>query len=221
MALRNGDHGYGVVTKALHWVTFAAVTAQFVVGYNLDEPDVGDARDDRPDQQEDACEATEDSAAAEAEEERCEERLEQQENHADARADAAEDDYMGAAWSDVWSGDAFSGGLTLPELHVLLGLMIIGLGVLRVLWRLTTPLPPWADALSARERRLESVLEKALIALLFVVPGTGLLLVVGEDDWLAVHVAAHIAFFVTVGLHIGLVLKHTVIRRDRHLARML
>jgi cytochrome b561 len=34
-------------------------------------------------------------------------------------------------------------------------------------------------------------------------------------------VAAHIAFFVVVAPHIGLVLKRTVIQRDRHLARML
>jgi cytochrome b561 len=43
----------------------------------------------------------------------------------------------------------------------------------------------------------------------------------GDDDWLALHVGAHIAFFVVVGLHIALVLKHTIIQRDRHLARML
>ena len=43
----------------------------------------------------------------------------------------------------------------------------------------------------------------------------------GEDHWLSRHIGAHIAFFVVVGLHIALVLKHTVIQRDRHLARML
>jgi cytochrome b561 len=54
-----------------------------------------------------------------------------------------------------------------------------------------------------------------------VIPGTGLLLVAGEDDRLPLHVAAHVAFFVVVALHVGLVLEHTVIQRDRHQARML
>jgi len=43
----------------------------------------------------------------------------------------------------------------------------------------------------------------------------------GEDDYLPFHVAAHVALFVVVGLHVALVLKHPVIQRDRHLARML
>ena len=60
-----------------------------------------------------------------------------------------------------------------------------------------------------------------LLTLLFVVPGTGLLLVLGEDDWLPVHIAAHVLFFATLALHVGLVLRHTVVRRDRHLHRML
>ena len=30
---RNGEHGYGWVTEALHWLTVALVLAQFVVGY--------------------------------------------------------------------------------------------------------------------------------------------------------------------------------------------
>ena len=34
--LRNGAHGYGVVTKALHWLTVLAILGQFVVGYRMD-----------------------------------------------------------------------------------------------------------------------------------------------------------------------------------------
>ncbi len=56
-----------------------------------------------------------------------------------------------------------------------------------------------------------------LIALLLVVPGSGLLLVLGENDWLPVH----ILFFATLALHVALVLRHTVVRRDTHLHRML
>ena len=35
-----------------------------------------------------------------------------------------------------------------------------------------------------------------------------------SDDAVALHVAAHIAFFVVVAAHIGLVLKHQLIDRD-------
>jgi cytochrome b561 len=31
--LRNGPHGYGLVTKFLHWATVVLLLAQFVVGY--------------------------------------------------------------------------------------------------------------------------------------------------------------------------------------------
>ena len=84
-----------------------------------------------------------------------------------------------------------------------------------------TPLPPWADHLSPGERRLESLLEKVLLTLLFVVPGTGLLLVAGTTDWLPVHVTAQVVFVGVIALHAGLVLKHTLVRRHRHLGRML
>ena len=102
-----------------------------------------------------------------------------------------------------------------------LGLLILVLAVVRTLWRRSTPLPPWAEHLSAGERRLEARLEKLLLALLFAVPATGLLLVAAGDDWVPVHVTAQIAFLVTIAVHVGLVLRHTVFQRNRHLARML
>jgi cytochrome b561 len=67
---------------------------------------------------------------------------------------------------------------------VLLGLSIILLALIRVLWWGTTSLPPWANHLSADERRLEARPEKALLTLLFVVPTTGLALLALGDDWL-------------------------------------
>jgi cytochrome b561 len=124
-------------------------------------------------------------------------------------------------FSDVLTGNAYSDGLSLPELHVSLGLFVLVLAAVRLVWRRTTPLPPWAEHLSAGERRLEGRLEKLLLALLFVVPATGLLLVAAGDDWLPVHVAAQIVFLVAIAAHVGLVLRHTVVRRNRHLARML
>ena len=50
---------------------------------------------------------------------------------------------------------------------------------------------------------------------------TGLWLVLVSDDAVALHVASHIAFFCAVAAHLGLVLKHQLIDRDRLLRRML
>ena len=60
-----------------------------------------------------------------------------------------------------------------------------------------------------------------MLSLLLVVPATGLLLVLVSTDWVAVHVTAQILLLTVIAAHVGLVLKHTVVRRHRHLARML
>jgi cytochrome b561 len=202
--LRNGEHGYGVVTKTLHWLTVLAIGAQFAVGLTMEAND--DARDlqkDRIDQLEDL--------------------LEQQGNAAEDLFDDEIDrldDALDTRTDDILAGFA-EPGLSLPEVHVLLGLSILLLGVLRVLWRRTTPLPPWACHLTAGERRFEAALEKTLLTLLFIVPGTGLVLIGAGDDWLALHIAAQLLLAAAIALHVGLVLRHTVVRRHRHLARML
>ena len=36
MQLRNGEWGYGAITKLLHWLTVAAFATQFAVGYTMD-----------------------------------------------------------------------------------------------------------------------------------------------------------------------------------------
>ncbi|MGH3361188.1 MAG: cytochrome b [Nocardioides sp.] len=195
MTLRNGPHGYGSVTKALHWITLAAITGQFVIGYSMeaeidcDPPgeqrsggDTTDAQDERLDRLEETCEAR------------------------------VGDGYE-VAFGDSWS---------LVEVHVLLGLTILALAVARVVWRRIGGLPPWAETLSSGERTLVHWYEKVLVALLFVIPLSGLALVLSDDDAvLPLHVAAHIAFFVAIAVHLGLVLKHTLVDRDRLLSRML
>jgi cytochrome b561 len=113
---------------------------------------------------------------------------------------------VGTAWSDLGSGDLFSGGLSLPEGHVLLGLTIAALGVLRLAWRRSTSLPPWDRRLTPANRRFVHGTEVALLTLQFVVPATGVLLVVGSYDLLPVHIAAHIAFFVVLAAHLGMVI---------------
>jgi len=209
--LRNGADGYGAVTKILHWLTVAALAAQFAVGWSMDVDEGTDRLDAEADRLEDAAEGR-----GEVAEERAEAETDRRED-----ALAGDDDTASDVFSDVVSGDAFGDGLSLPELHVVLGLTVIALALVRMTWRRTTPLPPWAGHLSAGERRLEGRLEKLLLALLVVVPASGLLLVAGADDWLPVHVAAQLVLLAAIAAHVGLVLRHTVVRRNRHLARML
>lgn len=192
MHLRNGEHGYGAVTKLLHWLTVVAVVAQFVVGLTMSADD--SARD------------------------RFDQRLERLEEQAEAQGEAAEERWdeeekrLKEARPDSDDGPS--------PLHIVLGLSIIGLALLRLLWRSATPLPPWAEYLGPGERRLQHWLEKLLLTMLIVTPGTGLLLMAGSDDLLAVHVTAQIALLALIAAHVGLVLSHTVFRRNRHLSRM-
>jgi cytochrome b561 len=216
MQLRNGAHGYGVVTRFLHWLTVAVILGQFVVGYTMDFDEASDRAKDRFKDEADRLEED-----AEGRGETAEEQVEAEIEAREDTLEAGKDHQVSKVFSDVLTGNAFSDGLSLPELHVSLGLFVLVLAATRLGWRRTTPLPPWAEHLSAGERRLEGRLEKFLLALLFVVPATGLLLVAAGDDWLPVHVAAQIVFLVAIAAHVGLVLRHTVVRRNRHLARML
>ena len=88
-------------------------------------------------------------------------------------------------------------------------------------WRWHSTLPPWAEGLSQVERTLAHWTERTLYVLLFAIPLSGLWLVLVSDDALAIHVAAHVAFFVTFAAHIGLVLKRQLINRDRFIRRMI
>jgi cytochrome b561 len=101
----------------------------------------------------------------------------------------------------------------LLRVHVALGLTILVLTVVRVWWRRRAGLPPWAPSLSRGERTLAHYTERALLTLSFVIPLTGLWLVLVNDDALGVHVTAHIAFFVAIASHIGLVLRRGLLHR--------
>lgn len=58
----------------------------------------------------------------------------------------------------------------LPPTHAVLGLLILGLAVIRVAWRGRVGLPPWADGLSATERRVAHSTERILYWLMFSHP---------------------------------------------------
>ena len=181
MPLRNGENGYGVVTKVLHWLTVVAIVGQFLVGWTME------ADDDAFDREKNRIDALEDAGKDRAKEQgdAAEDAFKDEIDRMEDQLDAREDDSVSAAFSDVFSGDFLTDGVSLPEIHVLLGLSIMALGLLRVAWRVATPLPPWAPYLRPGERRLQAVLEKLLLTLLFVVPASGLLLIASGDDWLA------------------------------------
>ena len=68
MRYRNGAHGHVLVTKALHWLTVAAMLGQFLVGYSMDFGNAYDGQEDaveaESDEREDAVYARRDDAAA-------------------------------------------------------------------------------------------------------------------------------------------------------------
>lgn len=118
--------------------------------------------------------------------------------------------------------------------HGWLGGAILLLATVRLAWRLATPLPPWSERLSEADRRLANRTEQLLYLLLFVIPGTGLALLllsgeardIAEDrEWLppyelveadvllATHVIAHITFYLALTVHIGLSLRRGTLAR--------
>ena len=124
----------------------------------------------------------------------------------------------GESGSGRGRGGEDSGYLSDPEtlltVHVALGLTILALALVRVGWRRVAGLPPWSDHLSERQRRLVHWTERVLLTLLFVVPLSGLsLVVVGDDDVLPLHVGAHIAFFAALAAHLSTNLRPAVLRR--------
>jgi cytochrome b561 len=207
MQLRNDSRGYGAVTKLLHWLTVAALAAQFLVGYRMaTEADVADVDCDPP---------GEDISGGDLSDEE-DDRLDRLEEECEAAQELLEDradDLVGSAWDDLIAGNLSEAGLSLPEAHVLLGVAIIVLGVLRLGWRRAAPLPPWAPRLTTADRRAVHASETALLTLQFAVPVTGLLLVAGSDDLTWLHVAGHIAFFLALGAHLAMVLGRGLLPR--------
>lgn len=174
MHLRNGDHGYGAVTKSLHWLTVLLVAAQFAVGYLMD-PGSGGSGQGR------------------------------------GRGRGGDSGRGRGRGGDEGYGVLDDAALTM---HVALGVSILVIAVIRVVWRRVGHLPPWADQLSPGQRKLLGWTERGLLAMLFAIPLTGLVLVLsGDDAALTAHVAAHLVFFGALALHLGLVLGRGLLPR--------
>lgn len=61
----------------------------------------------------------------------------------------------------------------LVAVHVQLGLILLGLALLRIAWRLSHPPPPLPDSLSRGHRRVARYVHRALYGLLLVLPISG------------------------------------------------
>lgn len=133
---------------------------------------------------------------------------------------------------------------TLYNWHKSVGIVLLILVFARYMWRRTNPLPDWAPTLSPRERQAVHWIERVLYICMFVMPLSGILYVMaggygvlffgrwplpnflGENETLALvgqwtHKAtAYVLFFAWLA-HIGLVLKHQFVDKDRLLNRML
>lgn len=186
-----GEQGrYGVVSRTLHWVTLAALAAQFTVGWLLDVDDGGGGRG----------------------------RGRGRGGESGRGRGRGGDDEGGV--SDVLDR-VLSGDDALLTAHVALGLTVLLLASVRLLWRRLAGLPPWAETLSEAERRWAHWTERLLYATLVVMPLSGLLVLLWDDDALPVHVGAHLVFAAALASHLGLVLKHQLVLRDGLLRRML
>jgi len=145
--------------------------------------------------------------------------------------------------------DEYEGMLGLSEdrlfvIHTSLGVTVLALALIRLIWRASTRLPDWASTLTHFERRFAHLVERGLYLLMFAVPLSGILAALADDKNLVVfgifkvpnflpdiddlddlaiafHIFSHLAFFAVASLHVGLIVKHQVVNRDRLLNRML
>lgn len=189
MHWRNGEHGYGVVTTTLHWAVLALLVAQVVVGLSMDVED------------EDLPRALPAAAADDSPAERREERRDRLEDRRDEQRDREEELVERAE------------GRALLPLHVGLGLTALGLGLVRLLWRRTTPLPPWSERLSAAQRTWLHRSERVLLSTTIAVPLTGLLLVLLDGGLVALHVGTLVVLAGGLAVHLAVVLPAGVLPR--------
>lgn len=128
--------------------------------------------------------------------------------------------------------------------HKSIGLAALVLAALRLLARRSGRLPDWASTLSVRERSFVHRAEQLLYAAMFAMPISGYLYVmaggygvnlfgvvelpnpIGARTALAAaakwtHIASSYALVLVLAGHIGLVLRHQLLLKDRLLNRML
>ena len=128
--------------------------------------------------------------------------------------------------------------------HKSIGITILGLAVLRLLWRLGNPTPPLPTTLKSHERVLANLTHAGLYILLFAQPLTGWMMssargfpvswfgflqlpdLVPKNDALynamkETHDTLALALYAIVFLHVAAALKHHFMLKDDVLRRML
>jgi len=134
--------------------------------------------------------------------------------------------------------------LALLARHKSFGITILGLAVLRLLWRWMNPTPPLPDTLKPYERVLAKFTHAALYILLFAMPLSGWMMSSARgfpvswfgffqlpdlvpknktlyDLFLGTHEALQWVLYTVVALHVLAALKHHFMLKDDVLKRML
>lgn len=127
--------------------------------------------------------------------------------------------------------------------HKTIGLLALAIALGRLLLRRMGELPPWPPCLSAAEQRLIRRYEQALYLAMFAMPTSGLVFVMaggygvnlaglwelprpGEAKRLAAlarwaHLACALLLAAALAAHLAVVVRHTLLRRNGLLRRML
>jgi cytochrome b561 len=128
------------------------------------------------------------------------------------------------------------------NLHKSIGITLLGLIIIRVLWRLSHQPPAALTSYKAWERKLSTSAHHLLYLLMFIVPISGLIMSIAGKygvkwfglDFIAgfenkavreifheTHEIAGLIFLAIIILHIAGALKHTFIDKDKTMNRML
>jgi cytochrome b561 len=133
---------------------------------------------------------------------------------------------------------------TLYNWHKSIGLILLGVALLRYTWRKTTPLPRWAPLLTDGEKAWIHWIERILYLCMFLMPLSGFIFVMtggygvhffsrwhlpnflGENATIALlaqwtHRITAWVIVVTLLAHWGLGIRHQLVYGDRYLQRML
>lgn len=112
------------------------------------------------------------------------------------------------------------------EWHRAVGLTVLGLSLIRLVWRFVHPWPPFPQAMPLWEKRLARATHAIFYVLMIGVPLMGLAAVSVGDEALGdqlgdVHTLLVKAIYVVLALHVAGALKHHFIDKDEVLSRML
>ncbi len=127
--------------------------------------------------------------------------------------------------------------------HSMIGLLILGLGVVRLGWRLKEGLPKAVAPMPAWQEKLGGLIHAFLLAAVLLMPLSGIVTVLGHGRTIdvlglftigpmaashtlaeageIVHAVLSKLMIVTIGLHAAAALKHHYLDGDATLARML